>query len=446
MTNPAGLRREFLPAAMALEATPPNPAGRWLLWIIMAIFVVAVTGFSLGQVDVIASAEGQVVPSGRIRSVQAATSGVVATILVADGDRVQAGEVLILLDSTHTKADLDRIQQAIRQRLEDHERHTAMLSGIDVPGASGPVACRSALLSTAEIQLDPALLWRADRNAYGCALQVLRLQAQARASELAQARASAEQFEKMLPLLEERISAQRLLVAQQMLARTTWLEAEQAWLELEGQHRAATHRVEWLEREVAVAEEQMHRLYAETWRDRLNEIGRILRELDALREEEIQARALLERHRIVAPVTGTIHDLQINTPGAVVQAGQAILGLVPDLEPLRIEAWVPNRDIGFLRVGQLASIKVHAFPFTRHGTVPGELEFISHDAVRDDRFGARYLAQVRPLPASQPAVDLGDFLVPGMTVTVEIATGQRRLIEFLAAPLVAALNEAGRER
>lgn len=446
MKNPAALRQEFLPAAMALETTPPNPAGRWLLWTIMAIFVVAVTGFSLGRVDVIASAEGQVVPSGRIRPVQAASSGVVASIRVTDGDRVQAGEVLLLLDPTHAQADLERIQQAIRQRLEDHDRHAAMLTGIEVPVASGPEACRSDTRVTAGDGLEPTLLWRADLNAYRCALQVLRLQAQARASELAQARVSAEQFGKMLPLLEERIAAQRALVAQQMTPRMTWLEAEQAWLELEGQHRAAIHRVQWLEREVAVAEEQMHRLFAETWRDHLDAIGRIARELNALREEEIQARALLKRHRIQAPVAGTIHDLQINTPGAVVQSGQTLLDLVPDLEPLRIDAWVPNRDIGFLRVGQSASIKVHAFPFTRHGTVPGQLEFISRDAVRDERLGARYRAQLRPLPAAEPAADLVDSLVPGMTVTVEIATGQRRLIEFLAAPLVAAFNEAGRER
>lgn len=130
----------------------------------------------------------------------------------------------------------------------------------------------------------------------------------------------------------------------------------------------------------------------------------------------------------------------------MVQPAETVLEIIPAGERVIAEAWIENRDIGFVSSGQEASLKVNAFKFTRYGTLRGTVNHISSDAVVDEEAGARYLARIE---IDQDFMEVGERQVnlsPGMTVTAEVTTGKRRLIDFFAAPIVAALDEAGRER
>jgi hemolysin D len=130
----------------------------------------------------------------------------------------------------------------------------------------------------------------------------------------------------------------------------------------------------------------------------------------------------------------------------VVQPAETLLEIVPDGEELIVEAWVLNRDIGFVREGQMASVKVHTFQFTKYGTVPGEVIRVSRDAVIDEIAGPRYLARIRMERDWMDVSGERMSLAPGMAASAEVAIGQRRLIEFFAAPILSAMYEAGRER
>jgi hemolysin D len=444
--NADAVRREFLPAAMELEATPASPMGRAVIWLIVSLLVFAVVWASIGKVDVIAVAEGSIVPSGKLRTVQPAMLGVVADIRVENGDRVQAGQPLIVLDSTLTTADVNRLLESMRKRAQRIERLERFVHSLT---SSSEVAATShtAPLHPVSLESDsPDPLLAMQLQAFRTMDLALEQQTRAREGELAYATALVRRLEQVLPLMQERADAINTLQRQGMAARMQWLELEQGIVDTQGQLQAERHRLEQLRSEIRELTHRREQRHAETKRDALAELEQLRSELEELRQELAKARELNRQQVLTAPATGAVHELRVNTLGAVVQPAEPLLEIVPDGEELIVEAWILNRDIGFVREGQKASVKVHTFQFTKYGTVPGELVRVSRDAVIDEIAGPRYLARIRMERDWMDIAGERMSLAPGMAASAEVAIGQRRLIEFFAAPILSALDEAGRER
>lgn len=437
-------RREFLPAAMELERTPANPLGRGILWSIMALFVFAVVWACLGRVDVVAVAQGGIVPSGHTKVIQPSDLGRIAEIHVRNGDRVRAGQSLITLDGTQTRAEVERLQESVRSREAKIRRLAAFVREVRALYASlasegaYPVPAANTAVGDALLAMQLQTLRASD--------QTLLQQRRAHESELAQAEAMVQSLARTLPLLTERTDAIRQLHERDMAPKLKRLELEQSLIEAESQLQADRHRVRQLRAEIEEIERRRQQLRFETLRDALAEKERLTVERDELRQELIKARALNRRQVLTAPVAGTVHNSQVHTLGGVVQPAQALLEIVPAAEQVIVEAWVLNRDIGFVQVGQSASVKINTFQFTKYGAVPGTIVHLSSDAVIDEQAGPRYLARIE---LQRHWMDIGDkrvALAPGMTVSAEVATGHRRVIEFIAAPILSALGQAGRER
>jgi hemolysin D len=163
-------------------------------------------------------------------------------------------------------------------------------------------------------------------------------------------------------------------------------------------------------------------------------------------QERIKAEQRGKQTQLIAPVEGTMQQLAIHTVGGVVTPAQALLLIVPKDNPLEIEAVLDNKDIGFVNAGQAAQLKIETFPFTKYGTVPGEVIHVSTDAVADEKRGLVFLARVRPLKDAIQVEQKRVRLSPGMAVTVEIKTGERRVIEYFLSPLMQARDESFSER
>jgi hemolysin D len=147
-----------------------------------------------------------------------------------------------------------------------------------------------------------------------------------------------------------------------------------------------------------------------------------------------------------APVDGVVQQLRVHTVGGGVAPAEELMIIVPKGQMLEVEAMVLNRDIGFVSEGQTATVKVDAFPFTRYGTINGDLVTVSNDAATDEHLGLIHPSRVKVARTSMH-IDAKDIaLSPGMAVTVEIKTGQRRLIEYFLSPVLQAVEESGRER
>ena len=178
------------------------------------------------------------------------------------------------------------------------------------------------------------------------------------------------------------------------------------------------------------------------------------------REEVTKSARHSEYQRLRAPVSGTVQQLAVNTVGGVVQPAQALMVIVPDDAQPVVEAYILNKDIGFIRVGQPVRVKLEAFPFTAYGVVPGVVETISRDAIDlsqgngsqragNDKTAQQGLVYAVRIRLERRTIRVGgtDQLIgPGLAVQAEIVTGRRRIISYLLSPISQTLDEAGRER
>ncbi len=431
-------RLEFLPALLEIEETPPSPAGRLLTWLIVLLFGVALAWACAGEVDIVAQAPGRLVARGGDKLIQPLERGVVRRLLVADGQRVRRGELLIELDDTAPRAEIAQLLHRRRRQEAVLARTGALLAraaGGEEPAAADALAAG-----------DQHALYLAQWDEYSDRLRGLD-------GELARERAVLERIgeeirkgEAILPLLAEQSDSYKALSEKNYGSRIQWLQQERARLEqgyeLKIQHRRAREQ----RARLAQLTEQRAAFRSGFRRELLRERAEAQRQLHAIEQELVKARRRLAHTRLRAPVDGTVQQLAIHTVGGVVTPAQRLMVIVPADHRLEAEALVLNRDAGFVREGMAAEVKLEAFPFTRYGTLPARIEHLSDDAVRDDRLGLVYEARVA-IDRETLLVDGREVrLAPGMALTVEIKTGRRRLIEFLLAPLVQHLDESMRER
>jgi hemolysin D len=442
----------FLPAALEIQETPPLPLARYIGWTIMAFFVIGAAWASVGEVDIVAVAHGKVVPSGRVKVIQPLESGVVKRILVDEGQRVRAGDVLIELDNTATGADTARLEAQKRALELDRARITALLTALsDTEQSEQP----SRMIDLIAGGIEGADAMQLRRQGERAAQQLAEVRARlASISERISQRTAErsaigdriEQLERTLPLVTERAEALKNLLESNLGSRVQWMEAEEAritqakQLDIERRNRDAIDAaIRALHQERAANANQMTANFTA-------DLSETEVRLASLSEEIVKARQRTDFRRLRAPVNGVVKQLAIHTVGGVVTPAQRLMEIVPEGTPLEVEAFFRNRDIGFVETGQQTEIKVEAFPFTRYGTINGHIETLSEDAVQDENVGLVYTAQISLDKLTLEVEGKTVRLSPGMAVTVEAKTGKRRLIEFLLSPLLRFSQESARER
>jgi len=433
---------EFLAAALALQRTPPSPAPRVALWLISAFALITLIWATFGKVDVVASAVGKLVPSGRSKPIQAIETASVKHIAVREGDAVHAGDVLIELDATATTADTDRIEnEMIAARLLTL-RAQAMLaaqrSGQLTPLHASDIP--AARLTDGTRQLEGML------TEYRARLARLEADIERRQAELQSLQEAIRKLEKTLPITTRRAEDFQDLQARGYVSRHAWMEKEQARLDQEGE--LATQQSRLAEVRAALRETQGQRaaLIAESRRQWLDAAEEGQQKAESLRQELLKASARNKLMQVVAPIDGTVQQLAINTVGGVVTPAQVLMLLVPNDQAMEIDARLENKDIGFVSAGQTVEVKVETFPYSRYGTLRGRVLHLSRDAINDDKVGLTYLAKIQ---LEKSSVEVNGREVPlqaGMAVTAEINTGRRRVIEYLMSPLIEHVHESMRER
>lgn len=432
----------FMPAALEVLETPPNPLGRWVLWTVMGFLSLALIWSFVGQVDEVAVAQGRIIPDGRIKTIQAADAGVVRAIHVRDGQRVREGEPLIELDPTESSAQVVQAQQALLVAQIDRARAQALLdhaNGRNVP-LNLPDGVDDATRQTQQAIVAARI---AEHNASrGNAANEL---AQRR-GDRAMVTADVERIEQQLPLEEQQLQSYQNLAAQGFAPRLRVAQVEEQTIGM--RHDLTIRRAEAMRAHAAEASAaaQLAGIDATFRREALDAFN----EADATFRQRQQDLAIAQERRdrtiLRAPTNGVVQQLQVHTIGGVVRPADPLLTVVPDGSTLIVEANVLNRDAGFVHEGQQVRVKLEAFPFTRYGVVDGRLTFLSHDAIQDEHQGLVFPARVE---LSQFAINVGGRPMPltaGLAATAEIKTGQRRIIEFLLSPLARRVEEAGRER
>jgi len=374
IARPQGRELEFLPAVIEIQESPPSPHGRAIVYAIMGLFGLGLVWAVFGKIDIIAVAQGKIIPSDRSKVIQPLESGVIKAIHVRDGQRVKQGEPLIEIDTT-AGADRERFTNEYLAALTEAARLRALLAGKN--GFDPPKGADAAMVRTERKRLQDQL------------------------AELHALTSRAESYKKLLE--------------KQFVSQMDYLEAERQRAQKAQEHAAALSAAE----------------------------TRAL----SLSQEIAKAETRAGQQHLSAPIDGVVQQLAVHTVGGVVTPAQQLMVVAPHEGQIEVEAFVENKDIGFVNENQQAEIKIEAFPFTRYGVIEGQVLTLSRDAVPIEKAGFFYSARVSVHQATI-VVENGKVvpLTPGMNVSVEIKTGKRRLIEYFLSPLLQAAHDSVRER
>ena len=381
----AQLRRRdelaFLPAALELVETPPSPVGRGIAATIILLFCAALVWAWWGTIDIVASATGKVVPSGRTKVVQPFETGVVRSIRVQDGQAVKAGDVLIELDPTVNAAERDHMRiDLIAERLNIARLRAALAGGDDPVSELVPPADAEPELVNAQRQL--LLNQVTEHRARIAAL--FRQQAQKEA-EHATTAATIHKLETIIPVIQSRVDIRKTLVEKELGSKLSYFEVKQLLVEQQEEFSVQRSHLKETEAAVAAIRETRGQAAAEYRRALSDELAKAEQKASGLAQDLIKAEQKTRLQQLTAPVDGVVQQLAIHTVGGVVTPAQSLLAVVPSDSRLEIEAMVSNRDIGFVHAGQEAEIKVDTFNFTRYGLLHGQVNTVSQDAVIRDR-------------------------------------------------------------
>jgi len=254
------------------------------------------------------------------------------------------------------------------------------------------------------------------------------------------------QLDATIPLITERAKSLADLLEKDMVPRAQWLELEQERIEQVKERDVQQNNLDSLDAGIANINQRLTAQKAEFETRQLTELTEVENRIAAFEQEKVKAERRVTFQKLVAPVTGTVNQLAIHTIGGVVTPAQELMHIVPDEGAIEVEAWLPNKDVGFVHEGQEAKIKVETFPFTKYGLINAEILDVSNDATPDEHLGLIYAMRVKMHKTTMKVKEKIVNLIPGMAVTVEVNLGKRRLIEFLLSPLLKYKDESVRER
>ncbi|MBG9390041.1 HlyD family type I secretion periplasmic adaptor subunit [Caenimonas aquaedulcis] len=405
----------------------------------VAVFVIAAFIWaSMFHIDELARGQGRLVPVGRVQPVQNQDGGVLVAMLVAEGSRVRAGDVLAELDDKTQRSDYEEPHRRWLQSI-------ASLARIEAELASRPIAFPHSLEGEQRIRDDEIAAHRANRAELAAILAGYDEIAIQKREMLERARRELVLRQQEAAMLVKELEIVRPLVPA-VLAETEVLRKERDLLNVRSSVVAQEHAMGELTSAIAQARAD-HAKALGDYRARLQK-ELVERRADAdIYAPRSAARAdKVARAKLLAPVDGVVKAVYFRRPGQVVPPAGVVLDLVPTDEVLMIEARILPSDVGFLRPHQRVRVKVSSFDFAIYGALDGTVRNISADSVQEKDGKEFYVAQValegvlkdksgQPLP-----------LVPGMQVNLDIVTGSRTVLTYLFKPIVRGLNQSFTER
>lgn len=442
---------DFAPPLLRLQERPPNPMGRKVLWTILVLLVGLLVWALFGQLDIVAVAEGKLVPQSYVKIVQPPEAGIVKEILVREGDAVKAGQVLMRMDAAITDADANALAA-------EHARKTLQLRRIDAELSGRPFAGQPGEAPTLVAEM--AAQYRANRAALEAALAEERSRLIKAKQDLSAAEQVQTKLTDTLPHYRDQEKAYDKLAKEGFVGPLMASDKRRERIEKEQETKTQAFVIESARAGILQSEKTLAQIESDYRRQLYAERNEVANAIDRLTQEIAKQTHRKELLELKASQNGIVKDLATHTTGTVVQPGTVLLTLVPQDEALRAEVWVSNEDIGFVHPGQKVKLKFTAFPFQKYGMAEGTVEHVSADSADAPANGGAQ-SQTNNRATSQPLVykalvtlksmtlelDSERFpLSAGMQTHAEIQLGSRTVAEYLLSPVKKAWHEAGRER
>ena len=431
----------FAPGWLRVDAAPPSSGRRRLLHALVALVACAIAWACVGKLDVVVVADGRLAPRTQLKLVQPVEAGVVREVLVAEGASVLEGELLVRLDAAIADSETRALRADLARRDLQRRRVDAELAGVPpVRRGDDPDDAYAAMLA----------LYHANRRAHLDAVAQETAAAERLAQELEAARASERKLERVLPIVRSAAERYAQLRAEGFVSELAALEREREHIEKAQDLASQRHVVAGLDAASVQAARRLAQLVsgyrAQLHAERAQAEGEIARAAEGLARQLVRA----DRVELRAPYAGTVKDVATHGAGTVVAAGTPLVTLVPAGEELVAEVLVRHEDAGFVQPGQAARVKLVAYPFQKYGTLDGRVVHVAADASdppeRAPGTASGYRARIALAAQSLRGAEGTLELVSGMLVGAELRLGERRVVEYLLAPVQKAWREAARER
>lgn len=433
---------EFLPAILEVTETPPSPTGRLVMWSVLILVVVALTWSYLGHINEVAVAAGKVIPSGQIKTIQVKNKGIVKEINVEEGQLVQEGDVLVVLDPTTTSADYDSLKKRAAYYKLDIQRLTAELTQQPFVPEEDPD------LEAHDLAAEMAL-YQSRTSDYKTQRQSRVDVIEQRIARLQATQSTYEKYANVLAIEQEKEARLIELSEQNAISEFQLLEQQSRTIEYAKNAQAELDSLNSIKAEIAEAQQNLANVDASYHKDIMTALVEAKKEyysiVEAIKKAEEDSRMAI----IYAPTSGRVYNLSIHTLGGIVTDAQPLMQIVPEDAKLEFEVYADNKDIGFIKVGQEAEVKVETFNFQKFGMYKAEVQEISADAVNepnDQLRNMKYKLLLDPTSNDINVYGQPAKLEVGMNVSAEIKIKEKRIIDFFLDPFRRYTSEALRER
>ena len=434
---------EFLPAILEVTETPPSPTGRIVMWSILILIVVALAWAFLGHINEVAVAPGKVIPSGQAKTVQVKNKGIIKEIRVEEGDNVKEGDILVVLDPTTTNADYDSLKKRAAYYKLDIQRLTAELTNAPFTPEEDPD------LEAHDLAAELAL-YQSRTNDYKTQRQSRQSVIEQKKAQMEASRATLERYTEGLKIAQEKERALEMLMKDSAISKFQLLEQQNQVIEYSQSAQAQRDSIASIQAEITEAEQNLANIDASYRKDIMTALVEAKKEYYSVTEAIKKADEDSRMATIVAPAAGRVYNLAVHTVGGIVTDAQPLMQIVPEDVSLEFEVYADNKDIGFIKVGQTAEVKVETFNFQKFGMIDAKVVEVSADAVNDPGDIERHKRfKLIMDPIGKPVIDVFGEDVPlavGMNVSAEIQVQEKRIIDFFLDPFRRYTSEALRER
>lgn len=461
--------QEFLPAAISILETPPSPINIALLRVICALVTFALLWMFFGHIDILAIAQGKVQPSGRVKTIQPLDAGRVTSINVHNGQHVKVGESLVELDPAEAIADERSSTTSFQAYRAEVLRRRASLESASNLSAEQLPKIKWPITIPKNIQEREDRVLKSDIDQIKSAVQSFDAQISQKEREQKRLEEQIQSQGMLIDTIKQRVTMRKGLLSRGSTSKAAVIDAMETLQTQETTLAGQKGQLEEAKAAINVLQKDKKKAIDTFVAENQQKISEAERQADELEQKTAKAHVKTDHMTLTAPISGMVLGLTVTTKNQVLQSGEEIMRIVPDDASLEIEAYVENKDIGFVKVGQEAIIKVESFPFTRFGTIDGVVTHVSHDAIpepdatntegmpskskKDSFFGGAQRTQNLVfqvlLKTKQDYMPVEGVKIPlssGMAVTAEIKTGKRRIIEYIFSPLVEVASRAMKER
>ncbi len=429
---------KFLSQPLLLEESGPPRVLSQLLIVITVLIGGLIAFAAFTKISETAVTQGQVMPAGSVNLVQHLEGGIVAEILVEDGQVVDQGQTLIRLKKAGPLAEFDQMRareaslalRAERLRAFVLDRTPDFSAGRDYPDL---LADQQAIL---ELQIEARESQR----------RVLRSRIEQRQAQLDALAEQKQNLKEQTAILKEQLGMRGKLLKKGLVSRVVYLESQRSLSRTQGELASVVGRITETQAALGEAQNSLLELDAKLRNEALDEMGAVTGELAQVREAIAKLEDRVQRLEVSAPTRGVVKGLSTRTIGAVIAPGDPIMEIVPIDDVLVAEVRISPRDVGHLRSGQMAEVKVTTYDMARFGTVEGRLKRVSASTFEDEE-GKPFFKGVIELSQAYVGND-PDYnpIRPGMVVHADIITGNKTLLQYLLKPVYRGLSSAFRER